>query len=326
MGKLFKLKEWVSIPEAARRLAITFGEEVTEADLLKLALDGHLRLSVHFVNHATALCGSIGVPGKARFVDFPIDVAAACKKEQPSEGYQGGHKKMRMGIKLNNGEVIDLEDEIVTLNGVYDLPMIGDERLDIERKFQRLTDGPAVTLIGLDGAFVMKEDIYFQIQEDFEDNSQVIGSRASLEALETHILVKQIDATEAVALLAQHKKHRKKFLEKRKSKPSSEHYYPAGGLPEDSVLVVRTDALIEFEQSLQGVSGTVDRPLSTRERDTLLTIIAVLCKDAGYDYSKPAKTAGLIQSTAAGMGVSISETAIENHLKKIPDALGTRTR
>lgn len=70
----------------------------------------------------------------------------------------------------------------------------------------------------------------------------------------------------------------------------------------------------------------LDKPLSTRERDTLLTIIAALCKDAGYDYTKHAKTAGLIQSTASKMGVSIGETTIENHLKKIPDALGVRMK
>lgn len=68
------------------------------------------------------------------------------------------------------------------------------------------------------------------------------------------------------------------------------------------------------------------KPLGARERDTLLTIIAALCKEAGIDYSKPAKAAGMIQSTAAKMGVSIGETTIEGHLKKIPDALGTRMK
>jgi hypothetical protein len=69
-----------------------------------------------------------------------------------------------------------------------------------------------------------------------------------------------------------------------------------------------------------------DKPLGNRERDTLLSIIAALCKEAKLDYEKPAKTAGLIQSTAAGMGISIGETTIENHLKRIPNALATRTR
>ncbi len=52
MSKLFKLKEWLTLPDAAKHLAIAFGEEVGEADVLRLALDGHLKLSVNFVNKA----------------------------------------------------------------------------------------------------------------------------------------------------------------------------------------------------------------------------------------------------------------------------------
>ena len=69
-----------------------------------------------------------------------------------------------------------------------------------------------------------------------------------------------------------------------------------------------------------------EKLLTTRERNTLLTIIAVLCKDAGYDITKHAKTAGLIQSTAAKMGLAIGESTIEGHLKRIPDALATRMK
>jgi len=70
----------------------------------------------------------------------------------------------------------------------------------------------------------------------------------------------------------------------------------------------------------------VNMTLAQRERNTLLTIIAVLCKEARIPYEKPAKAAVLIQSTAAGMGVSIGESTIEGHLKKIPDALETRMK
>ncbi len=69
-----------------------------------------------------------------------------------------------------------------------------------------------------------------------------------------------------------------------------------------------------------------EKPLSTRERNNLLTIIAVLCEEAKLDYKAASKTADLLQNTAASMGVSISESTIRDHLKKIPDALGTRMK
>ena len=84
--------------------------------------------------------------------------------------------------------------------------------------------------------------------------------------------------------------------------------------------------VFEREAKVQSPDELVNLPISTRERNTLLTIIAVLCKEAKIDYTKPAKAAGMIQSTAATMAVSIGETTIENHLKKIPNALATRMK
>lgn len=69
-----------------------------------------------------------------------------------------------------------------------------------------------------------------------------------------------------------------------------------------------------------------EKPLATRERNTLLAIIAALCKEAKIDYAKHSKAAGMIQHTATGMGLQIGETTIERHLKKIPDALESRMK
>lgn len=101
------------------------------------------------------------------------------------------------------------------------------------------------------------------------------------------------------------------------------------GIPyllEHGVFMPKEVARVEAFGEGQSESKNTEKPLSNRERDTLLTIIAALCKDAGYDHAKAAKTAGLIQSTAAGMGLSIGETTIEGHLKKIPNALATRMK
>lgn len=70
----------------------------------------------------------------------------------------------------------------------------------------------------------------------------------------------------------------------------------------------------------------VEKPLSTTERNTLLAIIAVLCREAKLDYKTASKTSDLIESTAAEMGISIGATSIRDHLKKIPDALRTRMK
>lgn len=46
MSKFLKFKEWLTISDAAKTLTISTGEEVTETDILKFAIDDHLRLSL----------------------------------------------------------------------------------------------------------------------------------------------------------------------------------------------------------------------------------------------------------------------------------------
>ena len=57
--KLLKLRDWLTVPDAARHLSILLGDEVTEAHVLRFALDGRLTLSVDFVNIAPARRGKI---------------------------------------------------------------------------------------------------------------------------------------------------------------------------------------------------------------------------------------------------------------------------
>jgi hypothetical protein len=59
LSKLLKLKEWLTIPDAARRLSILLDDEVSDADVLRLALDGRLKLSVFCPKPTPALVGSI---------------------------------------------------------------------------------------------------------------------------------------------------------------------------------------------------------------------------------------------------------------------------
>ena len=59
LNKLNKLKSWLTIPEAARDLTNFLDEQVTEIDVLQLALDKKLQLSVYFPNFAIVRPGKI---------------------------------------------------------------------------------------------------------------------------------------------------------------------------------------------------------------------------------------------------------------------------
>jgi len=264
MGKLFNLKEWLTVNDAARHLSIAFGEDVTEADVLRLALDGRLRLSVNFVNGARAQCGKIVPIDEARYREIPtLDGDGTLKLyEGPQLFFEG-----------RVISVVELEQEVCSLLGIYDLPMIGNERLDIEHEYQNLTGGPAVTLQSLDGALVEGRDGQIcQLQESFDDNEYQPGSSAQLERLKQHIAENGIEGAKAESLLDRHKEQRKVFLEKQRSSPAKNNYYPAHGLPEDAVIVVRAEALRELEESLDGTRKVKHKPLAPRAETTYLNI------------------------------------------------------
>jgi hypothetical protein len=81
----------------------------------------------------------------------------------------------------------------------------------------------------------------------------------------------------------------------------------------------------ELEQSRSDQPSKVDRPLHTRQRRTLLTIIAALCDQSGIDY-KARGAAQRIKSATEHLGAPIDDGTIDKLLNEIPDALETRIK
>jgi len=350
VSKLFKLKEWLTVPDAARHLFLAFGEEVSEADVLRLALDGHLRLSVNFVNHAQARHGRIvdwmetkweilpRIPIPTKQTQSAPESAPAPKavrepppqllerlKEIPEKDKDNFIVYLQ-SLQIDGNRYLTLEGNIASIEGVWDLPMIGGEQLDIEHHYQMRTGGPAVTLETLEGAFVEKSGgVMCQLQEDFDDNKYQPGSKAQLRELEERIAIKKIKEVEAQKLLDKHKEDRKAFLEKRKGQNNANNYYPAGGLPEDAVIVVRTAALREFEQTVNGTPTGAEKPLTTTERNSLLTVIAGLCDYSDIKHQERGATTQIANMTEE-IGAPVTDDTIRKILAKIPFALERRNK
>jgi hypothetical protein len=334
LKKLFNLKEWLTVPDTAKHLSIVFGENVTESDVLRLALDGRLTLSVNFVNYARARKGKIAkytrtdikaavasgnFPKDLKWHAWPSGAMAALHPNFPPEETKKP-EFMLMSLQIGEDRFLTLSDEVSILTGIWDLPMIGADKLDIEHAYQYLTDGPPITLTNLDGTFVEALDgqLICQLQESFDDNEFQDGSTAQLEAIKRKIQEDNIDGSLAEKLLNTHKEMRKRYLEKRKANPRANDYYPAGGLPKDSVLVVRTDALREFEQSINNESAKIEKPLTTRERDTLLKLLIGMAIK-GYSYDSRASKSNVpkeIQDDLATLGIDVSDDTVRKYLKQ----------
>ncbi len=86
--------------------------------------------------------------------------------------------------------------------------------------------------------------------------------------------------------------------------------------------------IAHLEQQLDAArrgAGDVEKRVSTRERRTLLTVVAALCKRAGIDPA--ARGAAMaIASATQELGVPVGDDSIRAMLKAIPDAMESRTR
>jgi hypothetical protein len=66
--------------------------------------------------------------------------------------------------------------------------------------------------------------------------------------------------------------------------------------------------------------------MGQRERTTLLAMIAALAKLAQIDVTKPSSAAVAIEAQTALVGARVAARTIEEHLKRIPDALEARSQ
>ena len=285
-GRLFNLKNWLTIEEAAKHLSALLQEEVSAADVLQLGIDQKLQISVRFVNHVYALRGKI------------INLADASYKEIPalsSPDKNGTSKFVRIynGVRIGHDQIFESDDTLITLTGVWDLPMLGGEYLDVVNSYQLMTNQADVELITLDGVFIRGlEGSIFELREFLETSTSK-------------------DETEHVE---------KKSIPRSCDKP----HYPAGALPHDSDLVVRPKAILDFQASYL-TPQNADKPIGTNERNTLLSVIAALCHDSGIDYRDRSFAAEICRMSEK-IGIFVSDDTVRRIAGKIPDALESRLK
>ena len=145
MSKLFKLKEWLTVPEAAQYLTVVFGEIVLEADVLRLALNDKLQLSVNFVN------------------GFFFDRWKTIPKNQFEDGGRIATLAESYIYEFENGNYVS-NDEHISITGthrfgrgVFDFLMIGNGQSVIENCYQKLTNGIEINASESDGGIFLKD-------------------------------------------------------------------------------------------------------------------------------------------------------------------------
>lgn len=269
MSKLFKLKEWLTVAEAAKHLSVVFGEEVAESDVLRFALDGRLRLSVYLAGSVRAWRGRISAYG------------------DPTDAVQISNfatVQTEIGIRVSTTRILKVERYLVQLVGLCDLMMIGNERNFVDDKFRSFVGWSTGRSFNGEGAFlaIAGADGVYALQGSPDDKAII-----PLPRMPWH----------------------------------PEGYIPAVGLPEDSSIVVRTDALRDLEESMTKAAENGEKSLGTTERETLLKLVIGMAID-GYGHDPAAAKSKIPKEIAgilAGLDMPVSDDTVRKYLKQATD-------
>ncbi|UWQ91972.1 hypothetical protein K3727_04005 [Rhodobacteraceae bacterium M382] len=158
LKKIYKLKQWYSIQDAAERLSLTLEEEVSSAAVLELALDGHICLH-WFMRHVSTR----EVVYQTRSLPLSFD------KENKPILPSGGEGKT-VNVEFKDFFPLEGRKSISILDGPHRLRLeLCGALEDYLRAHLTNTGGE---LVSLDGFFVESDDGHvFQVMESFDSVS-----------------------------------------------------------------------------------------------------------------------------------------------------------
>ena len=303
MSKLFKLKEWLTVPDAAQHLSGVFGEPVTEADVLRLGLDGHYKLSVRLRTPTHGLIGVVCRRDEARCVviqrdhdaeEYPVDLAFSDAPDDQVTAQivrgllDGSLIRVIHPIDIGRGKFVQMHGKVVPIRGLWALPTTGDHSDDNEELIAKVATSREPHSTAFNGILLERSPGIF---------AQLLWRRE-------HDLGRPS--------LARERDHEPKL----KPYEDPAYYTEAYNLPDDAILVVRTSELANFiTRTAEAESGAEPKKESTREKNTLLKIISVMTHQKySKEITKPYAIAAHLEQKADELGIKVSGDTIAHHI------------
>jgi hypothetical protein len=247
MSKLYKLKEWFSLDDAAKRLSSGLGEPVSSDDLLQLVIEGHIPLS-WYARHIPA-----ERVAKACMLYYLNPARKFFEKDAPPKQYVGevwwhGEWAYRAHTELKDGDVLKPyanldwtplhgKQVVERIEGLYRMEL--DECGALKDWVHSLLTNTGGELITLDGYFVS-------------------------------------DAEGTMWRILEHNPGGKYKTPDGTVKKLEPFYHPGGQFPDPAELVIQRADIEAFEARVARGDQAGPGETGPRERQTLLNIIGGL--------------------------------------------------
>jgi hypothetical protein len=317
MKKLLLLKDWIRLSDAAEHLSIILKEPVTDLDILQLAFELKIVLSI-----------VIFQPVTARIVNANID---------------GIDRDISTTISIN---------ELKEISGVFDLPLIGDEIHDIQSSFVEKIGGSSMRLTQLRGVFVnsLTNELFqlIELTEPSSEISDVLPLDSNAYDLNEERLHKNFTA---LKIRLEEERNTPKFsrsaapsrtedylqtnaatvqiasaensLKGVDTNPPRPGYFLAPSLPKGSLLVMRAANLQKYQSELTS-NNLVDQPqkLLELERSSLLKmVLGMAVSKYGYRPSAARNSAtgenkGSIYADLELLGLGLDAETVRKFIKE----------
>lgn len=147
--KLFKAKKWLTLKDAAKRISIELeGEPCSIGDVLQLAADQVLRISVYFPHDWLG-----------KVFDITTDLEEVKKSIKETIGIDGNPFKYCEYEKINDTEFIKPTNrQYEYSSGIYEVKMTGSSRIDVNQYMKLAKGVEYAEVFCLSGFFVFSKN------------------------------------------------------------------------------------------------------------------------------------------------------------------------
>jgi len=174
-------------------------------------------------------------------------------------------------------------------------------------------------------AHLLQDGAIFELMESFSLHNQQSGFDAQQKKQNPSVRFVNYTPEDIQEICPQPVIKKGEDYELKKEAPGEDGYCIGNKLQYDSIFVIKTNAITDFlKSSSNGRQSKIDKDLSTKERETMLVILAALCNEAKVDLSKKAM-APVINKMAQNIGVSITDDTIRDVINQIKGATEARS-
>ncbi len=294
MSKLYKLKNWYSLEETAKRLTLTLGEDVSVRDVLQLAIEGHVPLG-WYIRYAY---------GQS------VEKRKIILNNQYKEGKINIEETDTMPSKLEDIVPVN-ENEIFVFTNDKSLDGIKEIHYSYTKNKDTVDKLGGIYYLNLEECGALKDHLLAYCTGIASDLTSLDGFWIDDEKGNTWQIVESFDSD----FIKEHCKDTKYY--------DSDRYFPSVDFPDIAEVGFLAKDIEVFESTLNKDNKQTKTSLGTKERDTLLKLVIGMAV-RGYAYDPTAKrsaTTGEIKSDLDLLGINLDEDTIRKWLKESAERL-----